>query len=421
MIIFIELSFTMRYSTLKILMIFYVGITLSSGLIAQNFGLYINNEKGKTTIPFKQLNNLIIFQLRINNIDSLSFILDTGVKNTILLDKQMADSLNLKAGRDITITGAGKKDDIEAFVVPEIDINSSDLAGKVYSLIVLKDDSLHLEELFGIKIHGIIGYDIFNRFIVNINYDLNRITLFERNSFKPRRSWSGVPIEIINSKPHVRCSLTMEDLVTEEMLMLDLGATHACLIELGKDEKDKLPDKHIECKLGRGLAGEFYGYKSRYKKLKVGNFEFKNPIISFTDIYSPPDSSTTKIRSGTLGGEIFSRLNITFDYNGNIIYIKKNLNFNKKFEHNLSGIDVVAKGNQLNVFIVNEIRVGSAAYYTGLQKGDHIFCINGELTRNMKIDEIHAILHSRPGRKIDIIVLRNGHLFNYSFRLKRDI
>ncbi len=52
----------------------------------ERYGFFIANNRAFTRIPFQLHSNLIIVPVQINQSDTLYFILDTGVSNTIITD-----------------------------------------------------------------------------------------------------------------------------------------------------------------------------------------------------------------------------------------------------------------------------------------------------------------------------------------------
>ena len=64
-------------------------------LNAQSFGYKFQKEgKNKIRIKFEQVNNLIILPITLNDTFELRFIVDTGVRHTIITKKTYTDSLN---------------------------------------------------------------------------------------------------------------------------------------------------------------------------------------------------------------------------------------------------------------------------------------------------------------------------------------
>ena len=123
----------------------------------------------------------------------------------------------------------------------------------------------------------------------------------------------------------------------------------------------------------------------------------------------------------TLGGGLLSKFVVTIDYFNENIYLKKGKGFKKGFEYNMSGIEVKAIGTDLDTYVINELTAESPAERAGLMPGDIILNINGHNSANVKLNDINAFFRSKAGRKINLIVLREGERIKKSFRLEQVI
>ncbi|MEA3446342.1 MAG: aspartyl protease family protein [Bacteroidota bacterium] len=406
----------------EIILLFLLMMLAVNVVQAQTYGLQISNKKGRTTIPFKTFNNLIIIQVSINHSDSMNFIVDTGVRNTILIEKTIADEMGLEYSRTIEILGAASDQIIIGHIVNKVLFEAVGLAGNIHSLLVIEDDFIKLENYFGRKIHGIIGYDLFRSFIVKINYDRKEIKLYRPENFKAPRFYTKINFEQKNSKPYIDVLLTIDDSTKiKSHLMIDLGASHSSLLELKNRNKIKLPEKYITSSPGRGLGGKIEGYKARIKRIDIDKFKFKNVIVSFAEPNTLRDSVFRLTRDGTLGGEIMSRFHVIFNYFDNSIYLKKNKNYRIPFEYNLCGINLMIVEMGFNAYLVDEIIEGSPADHAGIKVGDYLKEINHIPTHKMSYDEITGIFLSRPKRRLHLLLNRNGKDIIIKLRLKRQI
>ena len=181
-------------------------------------------------IPFEEYNNLIVVPLTINKSITLDFIVDTGVQNAIITEKLFADLLSLQYPRKITIAGPGLVDSVTAFIANDIKL---DLPGGVSanrsSLLVLETDYLQLKNNMGAEIYGIIGYELFSRFIIELNYDRKEMILHNPRFFKKRRFMSQVPLAVEKTKPYITSANQNAGSpdVDSIKLMVDTGASHA--------------------------------------------------------------------------------------------------------------------------------------------------------------------------------------------------
>ena len=80
-----------------------------------------------------------------------------------------------------------------------------------------------------------------------------------------------------------------------------------------------------------------------------------------------------------------------------------------------------AEGLNLRKFKITDVRVNSEAEKVGIQIGDVIQMINGSPAEGFELDNINAILNSKPGRKISIQIERDGKIFKKSFLLENPI
>ena len=127
---------------------------------------FSDNEQKSVTIPFRFINNLIVIPISINSSDTLNFILDTGVNTTILSELNWQDSLSLVFAKQIELQGLGQGKPVEALHSFGNNISISDITGKNQDIYVLLESSFNLSAKMGISVNGIIGFPVFQSFIV---------------------------------------------------------------------------------------------------------------------------------------------------------------------------------------------------------------------------------------------------------------
>ncbi len=390
--------------------------------LAQFIGFEINSSTGRTSFPFKRINNLIIIPVTLNNTLPLHFILDTGVRTTILTDRTISDIVNISYDKVVTISGVGHIRELNAYLAGNISLSMPGIDGHGQSLIVLEEDYLELRNHLGTNVYGIIGYEFFNRFVVKIDYTQQLVTVYDPEVFRPGRKYSEVPFTIEQGRPYIQVSITQQnDTVIHPKLLIDSGASHGLLLETDTDERISLPENHLQTIIGWGLGGELAGNLGRIRRLLFSQYEFSDVLVSFTEDYSDKETSLLTGRNGSIGGELLSRFTTIFDYGSNKLYLRPNRSYRHPFEFNMSGIDLVAEGFDYNSFIIINVVVGSPAYEAGIRNGDQIIVINGRSASDFNLTEINGILRSQPGNKINLIIKRENHNSKVSFKLKRMI
>lgn len=371
--------------------------------------------------------NLIVLKAQLDGSDTLRFILDTGVSSTIVTDPKRALTLGVRYVRRVKIAGAGEGEALMANVSVGHSIRIGDVIANQQSLVVLDEDVLQLSEFLGVPIHGIFGHDIFSNFVVTIDFENKKLTLTDPKKFKYKKSMgTQYPIVLTQSKPYTDAiaMVSNDQKLIPMRLVIDTGAGHALLLNAGEKEPIQLPDRVMRANLGRGLNGEINGNIGRVGKIKMGSVEMKNILASFPDSlsFSMKFTADDTKRQGSIGCELLRRFTVTLNYRDGYMIMKPLRNRMKEtFEHDMSGLDVRAKGSDFNQYVVNKVIEGSPADAAGLQEGDELIFVNGQNVKDMNISEIYKILSRKEGKEVEFFFRRNGELKVATFYLKRMI
>ncbi len=376
----------------------------------------------KLSVPFELKNNLVVIKVLLNNAIPLKFILDTGVRTTVLTEKAFTDLLNLSYSRKITIPGIGGEKLVDAYVTNNVTLEISGMVGRGHALIVLEEDLLQLKNYLGTSVHGILGYELFSRFIVEINYNLKTVTFYDVSSYKKKRRFSTYDLAIVDTKPYLQVDFSLKDSITHNgWFMVDTGASHSFLLDKTADSSYYIPKPSIYSHLGRGLGGEMFGYISRVNRVSLPPYSFKEVIATFPDSANYMFANDKINRNGTIGGGLLSRFVVVFDYVNEKLYLRKGRSYKKPFEYNLSGLIVRATGLRLDTYEIVEVREGCSAQLAGVLPGDEIILINGQETQNIKLDEVLGLINLRANKSIRLVVMRNGVKTKIYFKLERQV
>lgn len=398
---------------------------LSLQVPAQNLGFSLIGGRSRVRIPIEVYDNLIIVPVILNGKLPLRFILDTGVRTTILTEKAFSDFLHLTYARKYTISGAGGERLIDAYIANNVTIDMPGVHGQGHAILVLDKDYLELRNYLGVDVHGILGYELFSRFIVEVDYINKYVTLMLPKRFKPGRRYQALDIHIEDTKPYLFAQVNMTDSVRlKAKFLVDTGASHGLLMDPESDPAIRIPARHINHIIGRGLGGVITGQIGRIKSLQLGQYELPQVIANFPDPNSYTDSikdNKSVFRNGSIGGEILSRFNIIFDFPHEKMYLKKNSSFRKQFHYNLSGITVKAQGENLHEFKIVNVRVNSAADKANVKVGDILYTVDDQPASELDLNRIETILNRQPGKTIYMEVLRDGQKIRLRFVLENQI
>ena len=182
-----------------------------------------------------------------------------------------------------------------------------------------------------------------------------------------------------------------------------------------------VPEKNIRAQLGRGLNGVINGSLGRIQKVRFGRYELDNILASFPDsmafgmkLVNMPE------RQGNIGCELLRRFKVTFNYAEQYIVMKpvKRL-MRESFEHDMSGMELRAKGESFRTYYIDKVVDGSPAAMAGLEEGDEMLFVNNNSTKELTISEIYKMLQRGEGKEVSVLVRRGGQMIVASFLLKR--
>lgn len=397
-----------------------------------NFGLvssqdvgFKNENKKSYQIDFQFVSNMIIIPLSINGSRPLNFILDSGLRQTILTrvpaDCEVAFVLNNKT----TIKGLGEEEDLTVWHTKRNTFEAGEIICKNQNLFVLDEDRFNLSLQMGIEINGIIGSTIFENFIVEIDYSRQKIKFHRPETFKYKRrheKWRSLPLEMYKSKAYIKLPVAInQDTSVVAKLLIDSGASDALWLFPGTNDSIIYKQDGKEMFLGQGLNGAIFGKQSKVKSVEIENYTLKNVNVSIPDTSALYNSFQNDVigRNGTIGSELLRRFHVIIDYHNQKISLKKNRYFSDPFNYNLSGLEVQKPFLTLPIYEVYQVSEGSPADLAGIKPGDQIVRINHSDATAYTLNEINLLLRRKEGAKIKMKLSRNGETYKTKFVLSK--
>lgn len=383
-------------------------------------GFKLPEERKSVTIPFRLVNNLVVIPVIVNNGLTLNFILDSGASTPILTERVFGDFLGLEYTRTISISGPGVIDSINAYVANNVTMSlPNGVKGENMSLLVLEEDYINLKKNLGEDIFGIIGYDVFSRFVVQFDYDELEITLTDPAEFKRPRKYREIDMNLENTKPYIETVVKQNEKLDTLKMMVDTGASHGLLLDVSMSETLTYPDSTLNTTLGHGLGGEIPGKIGRFQKVEMDKYFLNEMLVSIPDIGAYSNAIKRGSRNGTIGGDALSHFNVIFDYKHEKLYLRKGEDYKKPFEYDMSGLRIALMENP-DRFTIETVLEDSPADKAGLKRGMVIKSINHRSVSNSNLTSIYSLLKSKPGKRIKVKVYNEeGEVVKFKFRLRR--
>ena len=409
----------------RILIIIGMGMGLLSHSKNSSAQAFLLPERQKREIiPFKLIKNLIVVPVYINESGPYNFVLDSGVGVLLVTDYQLSEQLQLENLRNIKITGLGNNPDLDAFVSPPLNLSLGKAHGNYIPAAILKNDVFNLSEYAGMPIHGLLGYEFFNSFIVRINYVDQHLTIYPFSEEYIPRKGQKIPISIEQRKPYLETKLVLNDGSEKRVkLIIDTGAGHPLSLENENGKPFQIPDENIAGNLGVGLGGPIEGYLGRIRSLNMGKYKLLGVISAFPNYEDLAAKLTLVERNGNLGNQLLKRFQVVFDYSRNSMYVKPSGFFKEKFEHDMSGLELVSAGPDYKRVIISRVAAGSPAELEGLESGDEIISINFKPVSEFSVNEIDNLFKSGNERSylLSILPKNSDKTKKILFTLKRRI
>jgi len=397
--------------------------------------------KKQVKIPFDLVSNLIIIPVKLNGVE-LSFLLDTGVRETILFNVSRVDSLTLNNAKTFTVKGAN---DIEVKAIKSKNnfLEIGDLKSVAHDVYVAFNQNANLSSYLGEEIHGIIGYHLFKDFVVELSYSKRVIKVLKKGSYKKKwKNYASVDLTFSKGKPYAMAKIRGKEL----KLLLDTGMSDGVWM-FEEDILSTLNYGYYEDFLGMSVSGEIFGKRSKIEQLNFAGETFKNVKISYPyEANLPKEIKYFRERAGSIGGELLKRFTIVMDYSNSKMYLRANSYLNDSFYYNKSGIILRQDGEAVDSnsnnellknlesdnfisfvdltyllspeFIIDIVREGSPADLAGLQKNDVLLEVNGLKTFHFTLKKINRHFYDEDDTLVRLKIQRNEQVLKKEFMLK---
>lgn len=395
--------------------------------VAQNpLGFSLLKKNNEVELSFKNESNLIVVPIILNGNGPYNFILDTGSESGLIFDKWAIADHNMVNARTIPIYANDGVKITDLLVATDLDVQMKGVYGKQQSMLVFKDENqIDIKNALGVDATGVLGSEIFNRFVVKVDYQKQTIRLYEPDKFSPPRGFKKIPIEVKDLRPFIKVTLKQKkEKPVDINLLIDTGASSALFLDAENNPEIKLPKNNIEHIVGSGLAGDIEGKVGRVKKIKIGKrFKFRKVVASYPTNWnikkSMDDATGNFVRYGTIGSDMLSKFVVIYDYLNEVLYLKKAEGYSEPFKFNTIGFRIVAIGDNLDQYYINEVIENSPAQEAGFQEGDEIIALDGRPVFFYKFSDINNILRSSPGKRTVVIIRRDGKLIKKTIKHKK--
>jgi predicted aspartyl protease len=358
---------------------------------------HIDDPSGVAKVNFQLVNNHIYVDGRING-KPARLVVDTGGFN--MLTPAGARKLGIAGEGKLSAAGTGEnRTDLEIGHAQAVSVGAVTLNAPVFYI----TDLGRLAAVEGVEFDGLVGYELFRRFGVQIDYAAAQLTIAEPSHFTAPTGATELPFELDDHQPIV--AGTLDGLSIR--ISIDTGSRSSLTLHSPFVKKNALLARYganVESVTGWGVGGAQRGYPARLGSLQLGGLHVDGIAA---DLFAGDKGSFANPDiGGNIGGGVLRRFTVAFDYANRRMFLKPNAHFGEFDNFDRSGLWLLGDGDALRVA---DVAAGSASASGGLHAGDRIMAIDGEAAAKHPLSHWRRLLAEAPaGTPVVLRFARDG-------------
>ena len=258
---------------------------------------------------------LILVSVTIAGSPPLDFVLDSGATQSAITDPFLAWSLDLEIKEAGLARGVGSGA-TRVFVAEGTSIRI-DGVEVLRAPLVIHDIGPRLAAAAGREIHGFLGADLFERYVVEINPVGRRLLLHDPATFNYQGSGNEVPLEVVDRRPVVHGTVMVKESGKEVpvLLVADTGSSRSLSL-ITKSRRHLKPPTEQTVDTSVGVVGESRVVVASTRRFQLGSIVAEGVETAWTEASGLPAVRNIPNLNGILGNRIMNRFRAFFDYRG---------------------------------------------------------------------------------------------------------
>lgn len=363
-------------------------------------------------IRFELNGNHIYIRARINSSQLLWFVLDTGADHSVINLKRTRE-LGLKTGEATRATGAGGS--VESAQVHDVTFDLGPVQLSNLSVATFPLESI--EATSGHPMDVILGSEFFGKFVVEIDYETQILTLYDPAEFEYRGAGTSLPLTFFDNHPYVRATITPSGRKPiEGEFVIDLGSNFALTLLpsfiAANNIMQTIPKTIVS--RGRGVGGEVTVSIGRIQSLQLDKFRLDSPITML-----PANGTFAREgKAGNIGSAILRRFRVIFDYSHKRMILEPNKFYSDPLDYDMSGIALTARPPDFRNISVLRVIASSPATDAGILPNDEIIAVNGRPVSAIGLTPLRE-LFKRDGQTYSLSINRGGQTLELKLKTRR--
>lgn len=268
----------------------------------------------------------------------------------------------------------------------------------------------------GHRLDGVLGSEVFARFVVTLDFQARTLTLRDAKTFRSPGKGRALPLTIEDGRPYVDAKVTPRGRETlGGKFLVDTAAEGAVTLFSPFVQKHQLLGPPPTAPSGSG--GTMQGI-IRGEALEIGGQLLREPVITLSG--SPSGILADPRHAGFLGMDVLRRFKITLDGSRGRMFLEKSSAFREPFDYDASGLRMQPQGADLTTLEVRLVRPGSAGAQAGIKAGDVILAVDGRPVGEITAHGVRR-LFQMDGKQYALSILRENAIRKLQLRCRRQI
>ncbi|HET8541868.1 MAG TPA: aspartyl protease family protein, partial [Anaeromyxobacter sp.] len=248
-----------------------------------------------TRVPFELLNNHVYVDVRLNGRGPFRLLCDTGGGN--IVTPAVAKELGLDVQGALEVRGAGEESqDLGLTRIATVEAGGATLRDQLFNVVSFDE----LSAVEGVPVQGLVGYEIFKRFVVTIDYPGRQLVLYAPGTFPGDAAGVELPFRFDQHVPEVDGALDG----IRGTFWLDTGSRGALSVMGAFAERHGLAKRYgarIEAVTGWGIGGAARSLLARANRLTLGDaVAIDAPVVDIS--LQERGGSVNQYVAGVVGG-----------------------------------------------------------------------------------------------------------------------
>jgi len=258
---------------------------------------------------------LVLVSVTIAGSPPLDFVVDSGATSSSVTDPLLAWALGLEV-RDTGLARGVGSGATRVSVAKETCIRI-DGAEVLRTPLVVHDIGTRLAATAGREIHGFLGADLFERYVVEVDPVGRSLRLHDPETFEYRGPGYEVALEVVDRRPVVRGTVVVKEGGKEVpvTLVADTGSGRFLAL-ITKSRRHLKPPAEQSLGASIGVVGDSTVVVALTQQLQLGSIVARGVETAWLEGFGVPAVRKIENLNGILGNRLLSSFRTFYDYRG---------------------------------------------------------------------------------------------------------